>query len=89
MPRARPPRPSFDEHGADIGGVIPTLILVGFVLGRWWKVVIPAAAVAWPGLLVASGARFDTQGEPGRQLGDDSVLPQSESDVALTASTMP
>jgi len=50
-----------EEHGADDGSVIPTLILIGFVLGRWWKVVIPATAVAWPVILVTGGNRVDLE----------------------------
>jgi hypothetical protein len=34
--------------------VIPTLLVVGLVLGRWWKVVIPVATVAWVILLIAT-----------------------------------
>jgi hypothetical protein len=37
------------------GDVIPTLLLVGFVLGRWWRVVIPAAAIGWAVLLIVTG----------------------------------
>jgi choline-glycine betaine transporter len=44
--------------------VIPTLLLVGLVLGRWWRVVIPAAAIGWAVLLIVtgvdSGIRFAT-----------------------------
>lgn len=35
--------------------MIPTLLLIGFVLGRWWWLVLPVAATAWPGALIASG----------------------------------
>ena len=35
--------------------MIPTLLLVGLVLGRWWKVVIPAAAIGWAVLLLVHG----------------------------------
>jgi hypothetical protein len=35
--------------------VIPTLILVGLVFGRWWRIVIPLAAVGWAVLLIATG----------------------------------
>jgi hypothetical protein len=35
--------------------VIPTLLLVGLLLGRWWRFVIPAAALGWAVLLVATG----------------------------------
>jgi hypothetical protein len=34
--------------------VIPTLILSGFVVGRWW--IVPVAIVAWPALLIGTGA---------------------------------
>jgi hypothetical protein len=35
--------------------MIPTLILAGILLGRWWKFIIPAAAIAWPLLLIVAG----------------------------------
>lgn len=35
------------------------MILFGFVLGRWWKVSLPLAAVAWPSLLLISGIHLD------------------------------
>jgi hypothetical protein len=35
--------------------VIPTLILVGLVLGRWWRLVIPAASVWWVVTLMSDG----------------------------------
>jgi hypothetical protein len=35
--------------------VIPTLILVGLVFGRWWRIVIPLAAVGWAVLLIVTG----------------------------------
>jgi len=35
--------------------MIPTLILLGVVLGRWWRWTPPTAAVGWPLVLVASG----------------------------------
>lgn len=35
--------------------VIPSLLLVGLVLGRWWRLVLPLAALAWPAWLVADG----------------------------------
>ena len=42
--------------------VIPTLLLIGLVLGRWWRVVVPVAAFGWTALLIASdigsGLRF-------------------------------
>lgn len=39
--------------------MIPTMILFGFVLGRWWKVTVPLAAVTWPLLLVTSDSNLD------------------------------
>jgi hypothetical protein len=35
--------------------MIPTMILLGLVLGRWWKVALVAAAIGWPVLLLATG----------------------------------
>jgi hypothetical protein len=35
--------------------VIPTLILVGLIFGRWWRYCVITAAVGWPLLLVAIG----------------------------------
>ena len=35
--------------------MIPTLLLLGLVLGRWWRVVIPAAAIGWAVLLIVTG----------------------------------
>ncbi len=35
--------------------MIPTMIVVGVVLGRWWKVALAVAALGWPLLLVATG----------------------------------
>jgi hypothetical protein len=35
--------------------VIPTLILVGLIFGRWWRIVIPVAAVGWAVLLIVTG----------------------------------
>jgi hypothetical protein len=35
--------------------VIPTLIIVGIVLGRWWWVALLVSAIGWPLLLAASG----------------------------------
>jgi hypothetical protein len=34
--------------------VIPTMILFGLVLGRWWRVALVTAAIGWPLLLVAT-----------------------------------
>ena len=36
--------------------MIPTLIMVGAVFGRWWRVTLLASAVGWPVLLVVTGA---------------------------------
>lgn len=35
--------------------MIPTMIIFGLVLGRWWRLALVAAAVGWPALLVADG----------------------------------
>ncbi len=35
--------------------MIPTLILIGAVFGRWWRVTLLVSAVGWPVLLVATG----------------------------------
>ena len=35
--------------------MIPTLILVGLVFGRWWRIVIPLAAIGWAVLLIVTG----------------------------------
>jgi hypothetical protein len=35
--------------------VIPTLLLLGLVLGYWWKLVIPIGAVAWVAVLTLTG----------------------------------
>lgn len=34
--------------------MIPTVILLGLVLGRWWWPALGTAAVVWPALLVAT-----------------------------------
>jgi hypothetical protein len=34
--------------------MIPTLLLVGLVLGKWWRIVIPAAVVGWVAVLLAT-----------------------------------
>jgi hypothetical protein len=39
--------------------MIPTMILFGLALGRWWKVTVPLAAVTWPLLLVMSDIDLD------------------------------
>jgi hypothetical protein len=35
--------------------MIPTLIVLGLVLGRWWRLLLVTAALGWPLLLVADG----------------------------------
>jgi hypothetical protein len=39
--------------------VIPTLLLAGLVLGKWWRVSIPAATLGWAVLLLATGVVSD------------------------------
>lgn len=34
--------------------MIPTMILFGLIFGRWWRVTLVAAALAWPLLLVVT-----------------------------------
>ena len=36
--------------------MIPTLIMVGALFGRWWRVTLLVSAVSWPVLLVVTGA---------------------------------
>lgn len=35
--------------------MIPTVILFGLVLGRWWRPTLLLAAFVWPAILVADG----------------------------------
>jgi hypothetical protein len=35
--------------------MIPTMILLGLVLGRWWRLALGTAAISWPLLLLATG----------------------------------
>jgi hypothetical protein len=35
--------------------VIPTVLAVGLLFGRWWRISIPVAVIGWPILLIASG----------------------------------
>lgn len=35
--------------------MIPTMILFGLVLGRWWKSAIVAGAALWPAILIPGG----------------------------------
>lgn len=34
--------------------MIPTMILLGLILGRWWRLALGTAAFGWPLLLVAT-----------------------------------
>ncbi|MGH2660198.1 MAG: hypothetical protein ACRDHS_11175, partial [Actinomycetota bacterium] len=52
------PRPgSLDsiDLGVEAEVVIPTLLLIGLVFGRWWRIAIPVAVLGWPVLLIATG----------------------------------
>ena len=33
--------------------MVPTMLLVGLVFGRWWRVTIPVGTLAWVVLLIA------------------------------------
>lgn len=46
--------------------MIPTMIVFGLALGRWWKTAIIAAAILWPALLLSGGV---LEGSPGDQVG--------------------
>jgi hypothetical protein len=35
--------------------MIPTMVLLGLVLGRWWWAALVAALVGWPSLLLVTG----------------------------------
>ena len=35
--------------------MIPVALLWGFLLGKWWRLVVPLAGAAWAVLLVADG----------------------------------
>lgn len=35
--------------------MIPTMVLVGLLLGRWWRTAITVGTLGWPFLLLASG----------------------------------
>lgn len=35
--------------------MIPTMMVLGLVLGRWWHLALATAAVGWPLLLLAGG----------------------------------
>jgi hypothetical protein len=50
-----PPHRPREGDGLKLNLLIPTLLLVGLLLGRWWRVVIPVAAIGWTALLMATG----------------------------------
>ena len=35
--------------------MIPTMLLVGLVFGRWWRLVIPLGTLTWVVLLIVTG----------------------------------
>jgi hypothetical protein len=41
---------AWEPHTA---GVLPVVVLAGFIVGRWW--IVPVAGVAWAGLLLEQG----------------------------------
>jgi sulfite exporter TauE/SafE len=45
----------------EVVSLIPTMILFGLVTAYWWKLALPAAAVIWPVLLLASDTITATQ----------------------------
>ncbi len=47
--------------------MIPTMILLGLVLSRWWKPALAVAAAGWPALLLATGV-IDLSQVPGAAL---------------------
>jgi hypothetical protein len=36
--------------------MIPTMILFGLVLGRWWRAALVAGTIVWPAIALADGA---------------------------------
>ena len=43
--------------------MIPTMILLGLILGRWWRPALATAAIGWPLLLVTTNViAFDDVG---------------------------
>jgi hypothetical protein len=36
--------------------MIPTMILFGLVLGRWWRAALVAGTIVWPAIVLADGA---------------------------------
>jgi hypothetical protein len=49
------PEPNL-RPGRKESAVIPTLILLGAIFGRWWRVTLLVSAIGWPVLLVVTGA---------------------------------
>ena len=43
--------------------MVPTLLLLGLVLGRWWRTTLLIAVLGWPLLLLVDGTI-----EPGRNV---------------------
>lgn len=37
--------------------MIPTMILLGLVFGRWWRTTLVVAAVGWPTWILADGSQ--------------------------------
>jgi hypothetical protein len=35
--------------------MVPTLLIVGFVFGRWWRLAAPIAILGWPVWLIVAG----------------------------------
>lgn len=59
-PLGRLPAPGVPSN-VEVMAVIPTMILLGLVTGYWWKFALPAAAVIWPILLLASNTITPSQ----------------------------
>lgn len=56
-----PPMPSGVSSSLQVVSLIPTMIIFGSVTAYWWKLALPAAAVIWPALLLASDTIAATQ----------------------------
>lgn len=48
-------RPGYGSWQPEVLLMVPTMILFGLVLGRWWKTSLVLAAIAWPALLWSTG----------------------------------
>jgi hypothetical protein len=35
--------------------MVPTLLIVGFLFGRWWRFAAPVAILGWPAWLIVAG----------------------------------